>query len=112
VLYTPIVIKMVLAIVLLLALGAGIILGSEKTFHSLPMALLSFLAVACAVGLGYFGSGIIYGRGLEIKRQRSAASINHSANMAAGKQDTTAVKISPGATIREDSALKNQGRAR
>lgn len=85
--YTPIIIKMALATVLLIVLGAGIILGSEKKFHSLPMVFLSLLAVACVFGLGYFGSGIIYGRGLEIKK----ASIGHSTSAVPVKQDTSAI---------------------
>jgi hypothetical protein len=79
---------MVLATVLLIVLGAGIILGSEKKFHSFPMVFLSLLTVGCVFGLGYFGSGIIYGRGLEIKK----ASIRHSTSAEPVKQDTPAMK--------------------
>jgi hypothetical protein len=85
-LYTPIIIKMVLATVLLVLLGAGIILGSEKKFHSLSMTLLSFLAVACVFGLGFFGSGIIYGRGLEMKK----APVRHATSASPVKKDSSA----------------------
>lgn len=71
-LYTPIIIKMVLATVLLLVLGTGIIIGSEVKVHTFTLSLLALLSVGCAVGLGYFGSGIIYGRGLEMKARKSA----------------------------------------
>jgi uncharacterized membrane protein len=66
-LFTPILIKMSLASFLLIILGAGIILGSEIKLHSITMAVIYALAFAAATGLGYFGSGIIYGRGLEMK---------------------------------------------
>jgi uncharacterized membrane protein len=71
-LFTPILIKMGLALFLLIVLGAGIILGSEIKLHSITMTVLYALAFAAATGLGYFGSGIIYGRGLEMKVQTQA----------------------------------------
>jgi len=67
VLFTPIKIKMALAAIVLLVLGAGIILGSEIKVPSFAMTLLYSAAFVCVIGLGYFGSGIIYGRGLEMK---------------------------------------------
>lgn len=66
-LFTPIKIKIVLASILLIVLGTGIILGSEIKVHSLTMAILYIIAFFCVLGLGYFGSSIIYGRGLIIK---------------------------------------------
>jgi uncharacterized membrane protein len=66
-LYTPIKIKMGLASLTLLLLGAGIILGSEVKLHSISMTILYGAASISLVGLGYFGAGIIYGRGLEMK---------------------------------------------
>lgn len=95
VMYTPIIIKMVLAIVLLLVLGTGIIVGSEKKFHALPMAALAFLAVACAVALGYFGSGIIYGRGLEIKKPKTTAATSHSPAAIPAGPDTSSAAENP-----------------
>jgi uncharacterized membrane protein len=66
-LFTPIKIKIVLASILLIVLGTGIIIGSEIKVHSITMAILYIIAFFCVLGLGYFGSSIIYGRGLIIK---------------------------------------------
>jgi protein SCO1 len=66
-LFTPIIIKMVLAAVLLTVLGAGIILGSEIRMHETGMIILYMIALGAVSGLGYYGSQIIYGRGLEVK---------------------------------------------
>jgi len=67
-LYTPIKIKMGLATFAMLLLGAGIILGSEIKLHSIAMTVIYALTALVMVGLGYFGAGIIYGRGLEINK--------------------------------------------
>lgn len=66
-LYTPIKIKMALAGIAFLLLGAGIILGSEIKFHSIAMVILYALTFVAMVGLGYVGSGIIYGRGMTLE---------------------------------------------
>jgi uncharacterized membrane protein len=71
VLFDPIKIKMALAAVALMVIGAGIILGSEIKLHSFWMTIIYALGVITMIGLGYFGSGIIYGRGLEIKAPKS-----------------------------------------
>ena len=68
-LYTPIKIKMGLAAFAFVMLGAGIILGSEIKLHSIAMTILYALTFVAMVGLGYFGSGIIYGRGMTIETQ-------------------------------------------
>jgi uncharacterized membrane protein len=73
--FTPIKIKMVLAGVALVVLGAGIILGSEIKLHTISMTILYALAFVVMIGLGYFGSGIIYGRGLQMKVSTSSTSI-------------------------------------
>ncbi|MEK6796788.1 MAG: hypothetical protein AABZ39_18575 [Spirochaetota bacterium] len=65
--FTPIKIKITLASISLVALGAGIILGSEIKLHTLTMTVLYAVAFVAMIGLGYFGAGIVYGRGLEIK---------------------------------------------
>jgi uncharacterized membrane protein len=62
-LIAPIVIKMALAGIVILVLGAGIILGSEIRLHSMWMTIIYAAAFICVIGLGYFGAGIIYGRG-------------------------------------------------
>jgi uncharacterized membrane protein len=67
-LFTPILIKMALAAFLLLILGTGIIIGSEIKLHTITMTVLYTLAFIAVISLGYFGSGIIYGRGLEMKK--------------------------------------------
>jgi uncharacterized membrane protein len=79
-LFTPIKIKMGLATFALLFLGAGIILGSEIKLHTTSMTLLYAATCIVMVGLGYFGAGIIYGRGLEIKppRHESSVSVEHA----------------------------------
>jgi len=61
---TPIIIKMILAGVLLIVLGAGIILGSEIKMRSLVMTILYAVAFVAVIGLGYFGSGLVDGRGV------------------------------------------------
>jgi uncharacterized membrane protein len=66
-LFVPIIIKMTLATIALIVLGAGIILGSEVKMHTLTMTVLYAVAFVAMIGLGYFGSGIIYGRGLQMK---------------------------------------------
>jgi uncharacterized membrane protein len=71
-LFTPIKIKMALASVVLILLGAGIILGSEIKLHTISMTIIYSATCVCMIGLGYFGAGIIYGRGLEMKTQRAA----------------------------------------
>jgi mono/diheme cytochrome c family protein len=56
-------IKMILAGFVLVLLGAGIFLGGKakaSSFWMMVIYALSFLAVA---GLGYFGAGVVYGRG-------------------------------------------------
>jgi uncharacterized membrane protein len=65
--FPPIKIKIVLASIALLVIGAGIILGSEIKLHTFSMTILYAVAVVAMIGLGYFGSGIIYGRGLTIQ---------------------------------------------
>jgi protein SCO1 len=64
-LITPIKIKMILALIVLVTLGAIIILGSELKKHLIVMTVLYLTAFFSVVGLGYLGAGIIYGRGLE-----------------------------------------------
>jgi uncharacterized membrane protein len=71
-LFTPIKIKMALASAALVILGAGIILGSEVKLHTMKMTMLYVVGFGVMVGLGYFGAGIIYGRGLEMKSPKTA----------------------------------------
>lgn len=87
-LFTPIKIKMALASIALIAIGAGIILGSEVKLHSIWMAVLYATAFGAMIGLGYFGAGIIYGRGLEMKRPAAhTGTLQHQ--RAPAVQDTT-----------------------
>jgi uncharacterized membrane protein len=74
-LFVPIIIKMTLAGIALTVLGAGIILGSEIKLRTMTMTVLYVTAFIAMIGLGYFGSGIIYGRGLRIKAPRSSVVI-------------------------------------
>jgi hypothetical protein len=75
-LFTPIKIKMVLASMALIVLGAGIILGSEIKLHTMTMTILYVAAFFVMIGLGYFGSGIVYGRGLGMKAPKPAAAVS------------------------------------
>jgi len=75
-LFTPIKIKMGLASVALVLLGAGIILGSEIKLHSISMTIIYATTCVVMIGLGYFGAGIIYGRGLEMKMTKSAGAVS------------------------------------
>jgi uncharacterized membrane protein len=75
-LFTPIKIKMALACIALVVLGAGIILGSEIKLHTMTMTVIYVAAFFVMIGLGYFGSGIIYGRGLSIKAPISSAAVS------------------------------------
>jgi uncharacterized membrane protein len=77
-LFVPIMIKMTLAGIALTVLGAGIILGSEIKLHTMTMTVLYVIAFIAMIGLGYFGSGIIYGRGLQIKAPTPSAVISNS----------------------------------
>jgi uncharacterized membrane protein len=71
-LYTPIKIKMGLAGLALCLLSAGIILGSEIKLHTISMTIVYAATFFVMTGLGYFGSGIIYGHGLEMKKPAKA----------------------------------------
>jgi mono/diheme cytochrome c family protein len=57
----PIRFKMALAAAVLLILGAGIVAGGGLKVRNTAVAVLSALAFACVVGLGYFGGGLVYG---------------------------------------------------
>ncbi|HUI93517.1 MAG TPA: hypothetical protein VLX68_14825 [Chitinivibrionales bacterium] len=104
-LFVPIMIKMTLASVALVVIGAGIILGSEIKLHTMTMTVLYTVAFIAMVGLGYFGSGIIYGRGLKVKAPASSpAAVRPAAP--AGRHDTAqAGSVQP----RHDSASVNVG---
>jgi uncharacterized membrane protein len=109
-LFTPIKIKMTLACIAMVLLGAGIILGSEIKLHSVTMTFIYALTFIVMIGLGYFGSGIIYGRGLSMKMPTQAATIsrNVKANTPADsnrvKQDTTTQSHGEAKTPATDSA--------
>jgi uncharacterized membrane protein len=75
-LFTPIKIKMALALVALIVLGAGIILGSEIKLHTMSMTILYVAAFFVMIGLGYFGSGIVYSRGLGMKAPKPTAALS------------------------------------
>lgn len=77
-LFTPIKIKIVLAIVALVVTGAGIIVGSETKLHSFTMAIFYVVAFMVMMGLGYYGAGIIYGRGLEMKPPKVSSEMTDS----------------------------------
>jgi uncharacterized membrane protein len=99
-LYTPIKIKMGLATFAMLLLGTGIILGSEVKLHSISMTIVYAATALVMVGLGYFGAGIIYGRGLEMNnpKQESSVPVNHD-----GRKNDTVLPL-PGPSLPTGSA--------
>ena len=56
--------KMVLAGIVLLLLGLGILLGSELKIRTTAMVLIYACTFIAAVGLGYFGGNLVYGQGV------------------------------------------------
>jgi uncharacterized membrane protein len=93
-LFTPIKIKMALACVALVVLGAGIILGSEIKLHTMTMTVIYIAAFFVMIGLGYFGSGIIYGRGLSMKAPASSAAVSRPRDTATA--DSGGMRKNPG----------------
>jgi uncharacterized membrane protein len=89
-LFTPIKIKMVLAAMALLLLGGGIIVGSEIKLHSITMTIIYSATCIVMIGLGYFGAGIIYGRGLRVKPPSSVTSVKNVRPAASPARDDTA----------------------
>ncbi|HUX42575.1 MAG TPA: c-type cytochrome [Rectinemataceae bacterium] len=67
VLMPAIVIKITLASIVLVSLGAVVILGGEAKLHSFWMTSLLAIAFVGVMGLGYFGSGILYGRAITVE---------------------------------------------
>jgi len=61
-------IKMILAGVLLVLLGAGIIVGGEEKPHAVAMSVIYLLSVVAVIALGYFGASLVYGRGAAAAR--------------------------------------------
>jgi uncharacterized membrane protein len=88
-LFTPIKIKMGLASLALILLGTGIILGSEIKLHSLSMVIIYATTCVAMIGLGYFGAGIIYGRGLEMKTAKPASAVS-ATSRPSGQADSLA----------------------
>jgi mono/diheme cytochrome c family protein/uncharacterized membrane protein len=54
--------KMLLAGVLLLVLGTGVIVGGEAKLHVSWLAAIYVAALVCVLALGWLGGGIVYGR--------------------------------------------------
>lgn len=111
-LFTPIIIKMVLAAVILIALGAGIIVGSEVKIHAVTLVVLFSIAVASAVGLGYLGSGIIYGRGLEVKKRQPVTAVEYPADTGRAAKDTATEGASHKSIAGNDSTHFAPGKAK
>jgi hypothetical protein len=65
-----------LAACVMLLLGTGIILGSEIKLHTISMTIIYAATCLVMVGLGYFGAGIVYGRGLEMKKVEKKVSVS------------------------------------
>jgi mono/diheme cytochrome c family protein len=66
-------IKMVLAGCVLVILGAGIVLGSEVKVRTIWMTAIYALAFVAVIALGWFGAGIIYGRGVAVAAETRPA---------------------------------------
>ena len=66
VLMPAIVIKMVLAAIVLLCLGAVAIFGGEGRLPTFWTVFLLAIAFVGVIGLGYYGSGILYGRAVSV----------------------------------------------
>ncbi len=88
-LFTPIKIKMALACIALVLLGTGIILGSEIKLHSISMTIIYAATSVTMIGLGYFGAGIIYGRGLEMKTPKQASVATTGARKSTARIDSS-----------------------
>jgi uncharacterized membrane protein len=69
-------IKMVLAGLLLVLLGLGIILGGEKKVGSWPMGIIYVLSFAAVVGLGYFGGGLVFRGGSAFAQERASIGVS------------------------------------
>ncbi|MBN2354413.1 MAG: c-type cytochrome [Spirochaetales bacterium] len=74
VLFTPFTVKITLASVLLIELAVGIILGNKIKLSRFVMTLLSSVGFVAVIGLGWFGSGVMYGRGIDMSRTGQAQS--------------------------------------
>jgi len=80
----PIKVKMVLASIVLVVLGAGIVLGSGIRVGTAAMASLYAAAFLSVVGLGYFGAKLVYGEWSP--RSQSAPLIAASPEVLAGEK--------------------------
>jgi mono/diheme cytochrome c family protein len=76
--------KMVLAGLVLVLLGLGIILGSEVKVRSTAMVLVYSFTFLAAVGLGYFGGNLVYGQGLAV--DSSQLGVSQAGSTAPGTQ--------------------------
>ncbi|MGO8692799.1 MAG: DUF2231 domain-containing protein [Rectinemataceae bacterium] len=72
---TAIKVKMVLAAVLIVLLVVGIVLGGRAKPHNGWMMIIYALSLLTVVGLGYFGAGIIYGRGTRTAEVAAAPAV-------------------------------------
>jgi mono/diheme cytochrome c family protein len=59
-------IKMFLAGGLLVLLGIGIVIGGEEKPHLVSMSVIYVLSFVSVVALGWFGAGLLYGRGAPV----------------------------------------------
>jgi|WetSurMetagenome_2_1015567.scaffolds.fasta_scaffold00396_23 hypothetical protein len=111
-LFVPIMIKMALAGTALVILAAGIILGSEIKLHTMTMTVLYALAFVVMVGLGYFGSGIIYGRGLQVRAPKAEMIKTHAAARDTARVNDAAVLAGDSSKSDTSKLLQGQGRAK
>ena len=76
VLMPAIIVKISLATLVLLSLGAVIIVGGETKLHVGWLSGLLALAFVAVMGLGYFGSGIVRGRAVTIAPAKTEKTIS------------------------------------
>jgi mono/diheme cytochrome c family protein len=83
-LITPIIIKITLASIVIVVLALVIIFGNEIKFRNVFVTSVYAIAFVCVIGLGYFGAGLIYGRGVAAQAKESQEPLSKEAT--AGEQ--------------------------
>jgi mono/diheme cytochrome c family protein len=92
-------IKMVLAVILLVLLTLGIVLGGKGKSRNAAMLVVYACSVLAVVALGYFGASLVYGgRGAAAKAQSDMP----ISSAAPAGPDSTQAALVPGRVIFED----------
>ena len=98
---TPIKMKLLLTMLLLIALPAAVYLGQKTKAWSAKLMAASTICLLIAMGLGYFGAELVYGKkdtGTEIKDDlvRKGAALFSKRCAFCHSADTAEVKTGPG----------------